>query len=117
MPPTTLQALRRTNIRVRELVTRLQPDEGQPLANCQDFEELQRELTRAAELLRRVSPESMRDLEMAKEVAVCRSSLEELHQQLPKIQGRLLAEKARLESERSHLGAAAAWADASRRTL
>jgi hypothetical protein len=117
MPPTAIGPLRLANRRVRELMARLGPPAGGPAAVHQDLEELLHELTRAAEWLRGVSPDSMREGELAKEVSDYRSSMERLQQMLPKIQGRLLAEKARLESERSHLGAAENWAKTSKNTL
>lgn len=53
----------------------------------------------------------------AAELAKYRNTLEELRRILPAIQTRLLADRARLETERSHYYAASAWASANRRTL
>ena len=52
------------------------------------------------------------DLELQKEISDYRSHVEKLQELLPLIHNRLLSEKARLESVRAHLAAAAAWADA-----
>lgn len=43
--------------------------------------------------------------------------MEQLAQILPRIHGRLLTEKARMEIARAHLAAASAWAQASQNTL
>jgi hypothetical protein len=53
----------------------------------------------------------------SEELAKYRRTLQELRQLLPTIQARLLSDRARLEAERMHCGAATAWAEASRRTL
>ena len=117
MPPISIEPLRLANRRVRELMTRLGPPASHPSAVHQDLDALLHELTHAAEWLRGVSPDSMLEGELAKEVSDYRNSMERLQQMLPKIQGRLLAEKARLESERSHLVAAANWAKTSKNTV
>jgi hypothetical protein len=118
MSPTAVETLRLTNGRVRDLMTRLHPTASDPaLVNLQDFYDLMGELARDAQWLRGVSPASMLETEMAREVSTYRSSMEQLQKMLPTIERHLLQEKARLESEHSHLKAAADWADASKKTL
>jgi hypothetical protein len=118
MPPTVIEALRLSNARVRELMTRLQPTAGDAaVVSRQDFDALREELGNAALWLRGVSPGSLLETELAKEIADYRSSLEQLQQMLPAIEQRLLTKKARLQAERTHWGAAADWANASRNTL
>jgi hypothetical protein len=117
MSPLVIEELRLTNGRVRGLMTRLRPVGGRFLVNSQDFDDLRGELTLAAIWLRRASPGSMPEAELAKEISDYRSSLEKLQQMLPAIERYLITQKARLETERTHLGAAVAWAKASKSTL
>jgi hypothetical protein len=82
-----------------------------------DFSDLQNELTTLAESLQQLAAGGAHAAEISAEAAAYRGSMEELQQLLPRIEGRLLAERARLENEIAHLGAAANWAGASRKTL
>lgn len=118
MSSAVIEAMRLTNARVQQLMTRLRTPEGnQILVSSQDFDDLRGELTLAAVWLRGVSPGSMLEAELAKEFFDYRNSLEQLQQMLPRLHRRLLTEKARLETERARVGAAAAWASASASTL
>jgi hypothetical protein len=87
------------------------------LVTGQDFEDLRGELTVAALWLRKVSPESISEIELAREVSQYRKLLTGLQEILPLVYVRLQMEKARLEVESTHKGAAAAWAGASRSTM
>jgi hypothetical protein len=51
---------------------------------------------------------------LEKEALEYRRNLEKLKHFLPDVQARLLAEKSRLETARTHVAAAAAWAKASK---
>ena len=118
MASSVSETLRLTNGRVRELIHRMQTAEGRDaLVKQQDFDALLGEVTRAAVWLQRVSPLSVSDEGLAKEISEYRGSLEQLQQMLPAIHRRLLAEKVRLEATRHHLTAATGWANASQRTL
>jgi hypothetical protein len=72
------------------------------------------ELLRAAECLRRLPANLQAGSELEKEISEYRGNLEKLKQFLPDLHGRLLAERARLQSVQEHVAAAAAWARASR---
>ncbi len=118
MPLSVPEGLHSTNQRVRQLMSRLQnAQERGVLVSPQDFDDLKGELIDAAIWLRGVAPGSMPEAELAKEVADYRSSLERLQEILPAIYACLLTEKTRIESKCTHLGAAEAWADASKSTL
>ena len=69
----------------------------------------------ASECLRHLPPQSEIRISIAKEALEYRSNLEKLKHFLPDLQGRLLAERARLETARNHVAAAAAWARASKK--
>jgi O-succinylbenzoate synthase len=51
------------------------------------------------------------------ELDAYRDNLQQLREVLPALHVRLLAERAQLEQERRHLGAASRWAQASKETL
>ena len=112
----SIDTLRLTNGRVRELTRRIQSGARGPRARHEDFVSLLDEVTRAAVWLARVPTEDS-DAEWAKEVSDYRSTLEQLRQVLPEIQSRLLAERIRLEANHKHLSAATAWAHASKSTI
>jgi hypothetical protein len=118
VPPTVVDALRHTNTRVRKLLARLRAAAGEnALPSNQDFKDLGGELRISAVWLGDVPPGSMAQGDLAKEIDDYRNSLEELREILPAIQKRLLCERARMEMEAAHVGAASAWANASRGTL
>jgi len=73
------------------------------------------ELMRAGEWLRELPPD--RDSALEQELSAYRRNVERLRDLLPAIHSALLAERARLESERARMTSAAAWARGSRQTL
>lgn len=76
------------------------------------------ELLRAGEWVRhRLPPEAQRSPQLQLELAAYRGNVQRLHDLLPGLHRRLLAERARLEAERARIQAAANWAQASRQTL
>lgn len=75
------------------------------------------ELLRTAGCLHSIPADSAPDPELEKAISEYRSTVEQLAQILPRIHGRLLTEKARLEIARAHVNATAAWAQASAKTL
>jgi hypothetical protein len=122
-PPDPLATLRQANETLRSALVRLRPER----THCsslrpQDFSSLLGHLLQAAECLRR-RPEQMEAImpeaaaALKKESLEYRSNLEKLKHFLPDLQVRLLAEKSRLESARTHLSAKAAWAKANQQTL
>lgn len=80
--------------------------------------ELLSQLLRVAEWLRhRLPPETEQSRQLQLELAAYRGNLERLQTLLPGLHRQLLAERARLEAERTRLRAAVQWAQASRQTL
>jgi hypothetical protein len=118
MPLDPLATLRQVNDNVRSALLRLRPEQKHcSTIRPQDFSDMLGELVRAADCLRNLPANLEAGSELEKEIAEYRSNLEKLKQFLPDLHGRLLAERARLQSMRAHVAAAAAWAGASKRTL
>jgi hypothetical protein len=106
------------NDNLRSALLRLRPEQTHcSTIRPQDFSDLLGQLLRAAECLRRPPSRSEAAVAFEKESLEYRSNLEELKDFLPGVRGRLLAEKARLETARNHVAAAAAWTRASKVTL
>jgi hypothetical protein len=114
MSSATTKNLRIANGNLRAGLARLlpEPNPSAPL-HPNDLSGLLTALLQARECLRSVAP----DAELEKAVSEYRSTVEQLANILPRIHGRLLTEKARLEIARAHLNATAAWAQASQDTL
>jgi hypothetical protein len=118
MSSETAATLRLANTSLRAWLVRLR---AEPVALTQiqasDLQELLAELLRTSGCLRTGSPAATPDAELESEIAEYRTNLESLAKVLPSVQGRLLAERARIQIEQSHIAARKAWAEASRRTL
>ncbi|MGO9125378.1 MAG: hypothetical protein ACLP6G_10880, partial [Terriglobales bacterium] len=82
-----------------------------------EFTDLRAELLRSADCLRSLPPATNTNAEVATEISDYRRNMEALGKILPSLQGRLLVEKARLETAREHVAKAAAWAQGSKKTL
>jgi|SRR5579863_2398679 len=110
--------LRVANRNLRSGLARLSPDPNSsaPL-QPNDLSGLLTALLQARDCLRSVSPDSAPDAELEKAVSEYRNTVKQLADILPRIHGRLLTEKARLEIARAHVNATAAWAQASQDTL
>jgi hypothetical protein len=118
MPPDPLETLRQVNENLRSALLRLRPESKHCAAiRPQDFSDLLSQLLRAAECLRGPSTDSRVAAALQKESLEYRGNLEKLNRFLPDLHTRLLAEKARLETARTHVAAAAAWAQANKKTL
>lgn len=118
MPPDALETLQQVNENLRSALLRLRPERKHcSTIQPQDLSDLLSQLLRAAECLRRLPAHSEATAELEKESLKYRGNLENLQHFLPDLHGRLLAEKARLETARTHVAAAAAWARASKKTL
>jgi hypothetical protein len=118
MPPDALETLRQVNDNLRSALIRLRPEQKHcSTIRPQDFSDLLSQLLRAAECLRRPRGQSQASVALDEESLEYRSNLEKLKDFLPDLQGRLLAEKSRLETAQTHVAAAAAWARASKKTL
>ncbi len=118
MPASAREGLRLTNARLRAVLVGWQTTAGElPSVQPLVLTDLLNDLRQAAECLRAIPPDSAPDAELAKEISDYRDNVQQLEQCLPTIQIRMLAERARIESARSHLAAAAAWADGRKRIL
>jgi hypothetical protein len=118
MPPDALETLRQVNEYLRSALLRLHPGQKHCSAiRPQEFSGILTQLLRAAECLRVRTASSEANAAFERESLEYRRNLEQLKQFLPDLHGRLLAEKARLKTARTHVAAAAAWAQASKKTL
>jgi hypothetical protein len=122
MPSDALETLRQVNDSLRSALIQLRPEQKHcATIRPQDFSDLLTEILRAAECLRLQRPHSgglgEAALAFDRELLEYRDNLEKLKHFLPELHGHLLAEKSRLEAARTHLGSAAAWAGASKKTL
>ena len=118
MPPDALETLRQVNEYLRSALVRLRPEQKHCSAiRAQDFSDILSQLLPAAECLRGRPASSEANSALEKESLEYRRNLEKLNRFLPDLHGRLLAERARLEIARTHVAAATAWAQASKKTL
>lgn len=122
MPSLTLSrshSFRETNRRLFVLLDNMVPNGGQPLiATPEHMAALLSELLSAGKVLRAEPlPARGSDPEFDGEIDQYRRHVERLRELLPSIHGQLLAERARLEAQRTRVRSAAEWARASRQTL
>ena len=118
MPPDALETLRQVNENLRSALLRLRPERKHCSSiRPQDFSDILSQLLRAADCLRRLPPCSEAAAALEKESLEYRSNLGKLKHFLPGLQVLLMAEKSRLESARTHVASAAAWARANKKTL
>ena len=111
MPPDALETLRQVNENLRSALVLLRPERKRCSSiKPQDFSALLSQLLRAAECLRHPPADSEASAELEKEALEYRRNLEKLKRFLPGLHVRLLAEKSRLETARTHVAAAMAWA-------
>jgi hypothetical protein len=111
--------LRDTNHRLRFWLESMVPGLGQPTcAMPEHMAALLSELLRAGAGLRaKPLPAKGADPELEAELEMYRSHVERLRELLPRIHDHLLAERARLEAQRTRVRSAAEWARTSRQTL
>jgi hypothetical protein len=118
MSSATTESLRIVNGNLRAGLARLQPE---PNASCllktEDLSDLHAVVLCAARCRRSLASDGVPDGELEKEICEYRSNIEKLAKVLLSVQGRLLAEKARLQNAQSHVAATNAWAQASKDTL
>jgi hypothetical protein len=118
MPTVTMRSLGVANQYLRARLDRLRGGPDRPATiSPTEFTDLLQELRSAAEHLRGLPPAIAGSADTAADIAEYRKNLEQLERILPWVQGRLLIEKARLQTLQSHMAAARAWAEASRTTL
>ncbi len=118
MTPDALETLRQMNDNLRSALIHLRPE--RKLCSSirpQDFSDLLSTILRAAECLRHQRAHAESSVAFEKESFEFRRNLENLKDFLPDLHGRLLAEKSRLETAQTHVAAAAAWTQASKRIL
>lgn len=116
-PPDALEILRQVNEYLRSALIRFRPERRHcSIIKPRDFSDVRGQLRQAAECWRRL-PRSEAGSEIEKESLAYRSNLENLQRLLPDVHARLLAEKSRLETARTHVTAATAWGRASRNIL
>jgi hypothetical protein len=114
----TAATLRLANTSLLAWLVRLRTEPiGLSAIQANDLQELLGELLCASGCLRDVATGPVLNAGLQTEIFEYRSNLESLAKTLPSVQGRLLAERARLQVEQSHLAARKAWVEASRRTL
>ena len=103
--------------KLQALLTQLLcPAGSTPTLDAMLLAQLLESLALANEQVRKL-PGELHDAALEKEVVRYRQNLAHLVHVLPSLHGNLLTEKARLEQARAHLEAAAAWAQASKKTL
>jgi hypothetical protein len=111
------ESLRLANGNLRAGLSRLQAESSASDLDEKDLSSLLSLLLRAGDCLRSIPPDAVPDEDLEKEISEYRSTVEQLAEVLPRIHGKLLTEKARLEIARAHVAATAAWAQTSRKTL
>lgn len=118
MSSTATEVLRTANVNLRAGLARLSPEPNAsiPLSPT-DLSGLLVQLLSAGQCWRSFPLRSAPDAEQEKAISEYRSTVEQLSEILPRIHGRLVTEKARMEIARAHLAAASAWAQASQNTL
>ena len=118
MPLDPLETLRQVNDNLHSALIRLHPEQKHcSTVRPQDFSDILSQLLRAAECLRRLPAQPEAAVALEKESLKYRNNLEKLQHFLPDLHNRLLAEKSRIETARTHVAAAAAWARAGKKTL
>ena len=118
MPSHALETLQQANEYLHTALIRLGPEQKHcSTIRPQDFFDIMSQLLRASECLHGLPPDSALASSLEKEALAYRGNLEKLKNFLPDLHARLLAEKTRLETAQLHLAGAAAWAQASKKTL
>jgi hypothetical protein len=115
-PSVLAQNLHGTNTRLRFWLDGLIPDHARAaVATPEQMAGLLSELMRAGQWLKTMPRD--KDPDVQRELAEYRNNVERLRELLPSIHAALLQERARLERDRTRVGAVAQWAHASRQAL
>ena len=118
MTPDMLETLRQVNDNLASALIRLSPEQKHCSAiRPQDLSNLLGEVLRAAECLQCLPANSEVAAALRQQSLEYRGNLEKLSHFLPQLHKNLLAEKSRLETAQANLTSAAAWAQASQKTL
>ena len=113
-----IETLKRVNRALRIEIVRFQPERNHCLTvQPREVADLRHQLEEAAECLRNSPMEGTGNTPMAEEIEEYIGHLTKLREFLPGFHGRLSAEKSRLEEARNLAASAAAWTNASKRTL
>jgi hypothetical protein len=113
MVPDALGALCEVNKNLRLTMLRLRPERTHiSTLSPRDFLDLRNQMLRAGNCLRGLPRIAEATDEVRKELIEYQANLRKLHQFLPDVHGRLLAEKSRLSAARTHTAAASHWAQA-----
>lgn len=116
--PALLQTLRDTNRRLNSCLDTIAAQPGPEVITPERMNALLSDLlTAGAGLRAKAVPLVENDRELSHELTEYRRQVERLRDLLPSIHRALLAERTRIERQRSRLQSAAAWARASRQTL
>jgi hypothetical protein len=115
-PEVLSRSLRQTNDRLRALLDSFASAPAPTWASAQ-ITTLLAELRQAGDWLREGIPQAEFDIELNTEIECYRRNIERLRDILPLIHRQLLAERARLATERERIEAAAKWAQASQQSL
>jgi hypothetical protein len=113
-----IESLRAVNCSLRARLARLpgaQTNSGAIAPT--EFTDLLTELRRGTDCWRGLPTASTPEAEMVSELSDYRRNVELLGKILPSLQGRLLVEKGRLQTARTHVAKVAAWAAVSKKTL
>jgi hypothetical protein len=114
-----VESLRESNHRLRAWLERVTGECGRRrAATPEDIGRLLAELLKTGSKLRSAElPERGDDAALDQALDEYRRHVEQVRELLPSIYGDLLAERARIESQRARLQSAKEWAQASRQTL
>ncbi len=116
--PSLLQLLRDTNRRLKFCLDNIAAKREAEVVTPEQMGTLLSDLIAAGASLRaRALPAASHDQELEGELAEYRHQVERLRDLLPSIHRALLAERARIERQRSRLQSVSEWARTSRQTL
>jgi hypothetical protein len=118
MSVSAVEGLRAINGKLRGVLSRWQAEPIDSAAIApQLLNDVLADLQNAAQWLSAISPGASSGEELEREITEYRGNALRMEQLLPRVQERMLAEKARLEGVRAHLAGAAAWAEGRRKIL
>ena len=118
MSSAATETLRIANVELRAGLARLQPEPNAPwLLKPEDLSDLLAVVSQAARCRGSLVSNGIPDAELAMDLREYRRNLERLAKVLLSVQGRLLAEKARLQNAQSHVAITDAWVRANKNTF
>jgi hypothetical protein len=115
---TVIEALRLANRSLRASLERWQSSQNAAAIRFRDFSALRSEIMHAANHIPSLSANvEWEDSDLEAEISEYRSNLQRLAQILPLVHVGLQGRRSRLQAALDHLQAAAAWAEASKKSL